>query len=139
MTPHKQKLFGFGAGDCFRTCIASILDLDPESVPNFCERDTWYEDCVQWLKKRGIGVMYFEERGHTVNCYAIVSGRSPRWKQMAEQHPDVDPSKFLHSVVAWLGDYGEKDEPVHDPHPDNAFIETFRDWMVLVPSQVKPT
>jgi Fe-S-cluster formation regulator IscX/YfhJ len=135
MTKHKQTIFGFGKGNCFSTCIACLMDLTPDEVPNFCQEPTWLEDAVNWLKERGVGVVYAEERGYMLNCYAIATGRSPRWKQMAEQHPDVDPKKFLHSVIVHLGGFGDKDQWVHDPHPDDSFIEDVRDWIILIPAQ----
>lgn len=51
-------------GDCFRTCIACFLNLDPEDVPNFVEIDFHNDDLKispnmeaayqAWLKDRGL-------------------------------------------------------------------------------------
>lgn len=138
MTRHKQTIFGYGSGDCFRTCVACILDLAVEDVPNFCLKETWLEDLVRWCSERGVGVVYLDRPQHDLylmNCYAIATGQSPRWRSMVEKHPDVLPSKFLHAVIAKIGGYGVKDEWVHDPHPDNTFVEDVRDWIILVPQQ----
>lgn len=47
-------------GDCARTCIASILDLPLESVPNFAEawRDVsrFWEGINEFLAARGLGM-----------------------------------------------------------------------------------
>lgn len=49
-----------GAGDCWRSCIASILNLAAGDVPNFGElADTWdrmYELGRDWLSSRGLGI-----------------------------------------------------------------------------------
>jgi hypothetical protein len=57
---------GQGAvGDCYRTCIATILDLHPSDVPHFIG-DTWHEDksatesaVNSWLNERGLAKAYF--------------------------------------------------------------------------------
>jgi len=63
MTPHKQRnrhrpeegIYG----DCHRTCLAMLLDLEPEEVPNFAEQapNQWVEFHAlfeDWLSKRGL-------------------------------------------------------------------------------------
>ena len=137
MTKHKQVLFGYGQGDCLRTCIASILDKPLEDVPNFCVKDSWFEDMVNWCYGEGVGVLYQARKSPPnglMGCYAIATGRSPRWRQMAEQHPDVDPELFLHCVVVRIGRYGEGCDWVHDPHPDNTWIDDVRYWIILIPN-----
>jgi hypothetical protein len=66
MTPHKQRnrhrpeegIYG----DCHRTCIAMLLDLEPEEVPNFAARapDQWVEFhglFEDWLNARGLATL----------------------------------------------------------------------------------
>lgn len=99
-------------GDCFRCCVASILELPAECVPHFMEKGeasgpTWYSDLNRWLFKY-IGGYYLEIQSETENWldwqayteanftpYYILSGRSIRDN---------------HSVVAHAG------KIVHDPH-----------------------
>ncbi len=50
-------------GDCARTCIASILDLPLESVPNFAE--AWHDTDKFW---RGINE-FLAERG--LGCFSV--------------------------------------------------------------------
>lgn len=66
MTPHKQ-LFRHdpdngSIGDCFRTCIACLLDLAPADVPHFAEGmpsgEVMRERARAWLAGRGL---YFFE------------------------------------------------------------------------------
>lgn len=100
-------------GDCFRCCVASILEMKAEDVPHFMQlgeasADFWYKDLNAWLKKEK-QLSYLEIQSHTdhwlewnayeeagFSPYYILSGRSPRDE---------------HSTVGRLG------KVVHDPHP----------------------
>lgn len=50
-------------GDCQRTCVAAILDMDAADVPHFCEPpfgekgspDWWENRQNEWLEKFGLG------------------------------------------------------------------------------------
>lgn len=99
-------------GDCFRCCVASILDLYAKDVPHFMELgeasgEIWYPNLLKFLKPMRLS--YLEIQSETRNWlnweefskvgftpYYILSGRSPR----------AD-----HSVVA------QCDKIIHDPHP----------------------
>lgn len=102
-------------GDCFRTCIACLLDLHPLQVPHFC--DQWVKDkdimpeVNKWLALRNL-IMFsaaYESDVDTVlnylknvnkGVYFMVSGMSERGAN--------------HVVIAYEG------KIVHDPHPSNA-------------------
>lgn len=106
-------------GDCFRCCIASLLELPAEAVPHFMADDwgkdkdfTWYGKLNGWLAARGVvllelgpipdefhGPKWFESiAAGGFDAFHVMSGMSPRG--------------FRHSVVARNG------VVVHDPHPD---------------------
>ncbi|CAJ0698754.1 hypothetical protein [Ralstonia holmesii] len=65
MTPHKQLIKhdpkNDAYGDCWRTCIACLLDLHPSQVPHFCadgvSQATADADCRAWLKERGYNLV----------------------------------------------------------------------------------
>lgn len=52
-------------GDCQRTCVAAILDLDAADVPHFCDAphgavgtpDHWQARQDAWLAERGLSTM----------------------------------------------------------------------------------
>lgn len=48
-------------GDCLRACIATILDLEPETMPNFAEppHETWLSRLRTWLATQGLSPMIF--------------------------------------------------------------------------------
>lgn len=97
-------------GDCFRTCVAMILDLPRDEVPNFCAGDEWWRDFQHWLEDRhltAVEVFVLEDRPTmawvTCGTPCILSGRSPR-------------GDWLHSVVG-LARGGDGFEIVLDPYP----------------------
>lgn len=129
MVPQKQIVFTEGIGDCVRTCIASLLDMSIDDVPNFMDNaDDWYTPAKRWLKDRGkkfIELRYYNEIGDpltdmvTLNRawvgdgeYVMLLGKSPR--------PKKDGSTKYHAVVGQTSGWGF--DIVHDPHPDNTNI-----------------
>ena len=101
MKPITQTKFGVDEGNCFSACLASILEIPLELVPNFCVEypSDWLNKTNEWLDRFGLMIM-----GVEINCmpnwdaYWIASGQSPR----LDCH---------HSVVY------RADRMVHDPHP----------------------
>jgi hypothetical protein len=68
-------------GDCYRTCIACILNLVPEQVPNFA--DNFWEDTVgwdkatkAWLKSQGFSSMAIQYVGISLEQLLVELGES---------------------------------------------------------------
>lgn len=115
MRPQPQGILHDGAagvmGDCWRTCIASILEFERDSVPNFVEEGgpddetgAWWTATNEWLGRYGLQIVEWEigdEQPWAPPAYTILTGPSPR-------------GDFDHSVVG----YGIDIE--HDPHPSRA-------------------
>lgn len=103
--------------NCFRACVATVLNLPIEDVPQACDGKTWDWDAFQdWLATRNLqaiemtflngGIMYPVRK--PVLC--IVTGPSPRL-------PGVQ-----HAVVAeFIGLEGFR--LLHDPHMDDLWID----------------
>lgn len=106
-------------GDCHRTAIACLLDLEPLDVPHFGEHFldvTKFNDAVKdYLASQGLAIFSLAFAGgvsldqvlqfvavHNPETYYLVGGTSPRG--------------FNHTVIAKGG------ELIHDPHPDNTFL-----------------
>lgn len=115
----KEGIFG----DCFRCCIASLLELSAARVPNFCgydwtvegteeSRTRWFRNTNAWLVSRGLSFIEFQMPDGGLDsaekwmdsavasgfdAYHILSGKSPRGHN--------------HAVVAKNG------KIVFDPHP----------------------
>jgi len=52
-----QTKFG-EEGDCFRACLASILELKIEDVPEFKEgHGVWYQKYRKWLQQFGLDLL----------------------------------------------------------------------------------
>jgi hypothetical protein len=46
-------------GDCYRTCIAMIMSLDPATVPHFYDLNEGLIDAREWLAGWGYGLAQF--------------------------------------------------------------------------------
>jgi len=112
-------------GDCFRACVASVLELPIEEVPHFVqESEDWYEMFTEWLSKRemfAIEVKVSEPPASVVlppDVPCIVSAHGPRG--------------CMHSVVGRY-DGGEGIELDHDPHPSRGFFGgNDAEWVMLI-------
>lgn len=126
-------------GNCFRTAIACILELDPESIPHFEDmQDEWWQSIQDWAKSQGLEVVptvFFDQEGgeririsldqlqeakdRIPKGWAVLSGKSPRYKSD-------------HCVVAFDG------EIVHDPFPGAKppYVEDVVDLISFVPLEV---
>lgn len=104
-------------GDCFRCCVASILELPANEVPHFMDYPwdgpdpgQWFGTLNRWLGQFDLAYVEHETnetykwdwaayKANGFECYHVLSGRSPR---------------ALHSTVGLNG------VMVHDPHPSRA-------------------
>lgn len=53
-----QKIIDPKIGDCFKCCVASLLELDYDDVPNFIESRSWFSDAVKFLKEKEYELSY---------------------------------------------------------------------------------
>ena len=113
-----QTKFGKPEGNCFPACIASILEIDIDQVPNIHEgKGVWYQKYKQWLNKYDLDFVALsgwdeQSKDHCPQVYAIVGGISPRG--------------LLHSTVYFGLDM------VHDPHPDGGGVKDITEWIYIV-------
>lgn len=105
-------------GDCFRCCIASILELPAAEVPHVYEDEGWFDETGRvgmkrlrdWLASQGLYYFEFELAAEyianwkgAIACHYIISG--------------VGSRGVRHVCV------GRDGEIVHDPHPSRTGIE----------------
>src|SRR4051812_35729689 len=131
MTPVLQTRFGLAnlndpPGNCWAACIATLLDLPLEAVPDELPHwqagmprwQSWrpYERAMHhWLYMQGYMLIQTSADNRFEYCgpssyfkfLCVMSGPSPR-----------DPS-MMHAVVA-----NQDGELVHDPHPHGAGVKT---------------
>lgn len=110
-----------GRGDCLRACVASILELPIEAVPDFSADGSYTIGAIAWLQARGYQVLSVQWSGdgydHSqyLSCpqgYAVLGGKSPR------TYPDG--SRAGHAVVGRANGWNFRID--HDPHPSRAGI-----------------
>lgn len=119
MIPIKQTLFNIeegaeDAGNCFVAALASILEVDLDSIPHFCKiysgKTEWFVAARRWLRYNyGLDLLPLNYENETdderrkiriyLKGYHIASVKSPR--------------EVMHSVVIKDGVI------VHDPSPNN--------------------
>lgn len=149
MTPAKQLFTNADekrpVGDCWRTCIAMLLDLPPEEVPHFVDLyydadefttdrwpafvgtqvrvPRWAAECQAWLRERGLEMSTYDGPPGDYTGFAIATGPSPR-------------GDFSHAVVVYtvqmdiqhspdgtrLDALPAEWRPAADPHPSNDYL-----------------
>lgn len=151
MKPVSQALIDDGIGDCLSACVASILELPLEGVPQFVRLEVEAEKrgeqtygirhrLIEWLEGRGLGLVYVEfvkdsalNRAYVGHgTHLILCGTSPRRR--------ADGGTKEHAVVGVTKGWGFK--VAHDPHPDGTGLEgvpTSAWWIVgRVPASPEP-
>lgn len=128
MTPFKQNNIHNVAegviGDCYRTCLACLLDLRPGSVPHFVEIDGWdkppaesrvNELTRQWLNGWGYDFIEIAWSGLSDPQQAldILGGCAP---DIYYIFSGLSRNGTNHSVI------GLNNNIVHDPAIDNSGI-----------------
>lgn len=101
MKPVTQSRVGED-GTCFRACVASILEVPEERVPDFGafgNEECWWNDIQDWLGKAGMQYRRVPVDGTKPSGYSTIEGVSPRGG--------------LHACVALDG------KLIHDPHPQD--------------------
>lgn len=137
-------------GDCWRCCIASILELPAEKVPHFTELDddtperNWWSQSRKFVQEFKPGLdMYFQDtdrypetmlsEDEGVNlfedpgAFGLTPGKMywvAMWVILTGKSPRGD---WLHSVV-WDMSLGKM---VHDPHPSRDGILDLRSIAVM--------
>lgn len=127
MKPVMQTQFdanpGPNAGNCGAACLASLLELSLEEVPNFAAIEDWYGEAYPamqaWLRERGFFLLEVagEDAWFAAAGYHIVIGKSPR-------------GDFNHAVIY----YGN--QLAHDPYPGGEGIAEIASREFLVPLEL---
>lgn len=109
MKPVTQRVISNRNGDCHAACIASLLELPIEAMPDFFADDppSPYKRRTEWLQARGLQEAYFLVGSFPPPYgYAILSVKSA-----------VFPG-LTHAVV-WDGEGSEWGRIVHNPNPED--------------------
>lgn len=126
-----QTDFTANKGNALQACVASILGLPLEEVPNFIEDPNGYERGINsFLEARSMGFIKLplttpaelKYPCSAAGLYCIVAGMSPR-------------GSHKHCVVCQV--CNDKFVFVHDPHPDGNMITTM-EWAGFLVSTQPP-
>jgi len=117
----RQTDFTPSKGNALQACVATVLGLELDDVPNFIAQEgDLYESLRNFLSTHGLGFMKinlnedgtlpFAPGADSTLC--LVAGQSPR-------------GSHKHVVVAEIPSFALKPVPVFDPHPSNDFLQSF--------------
>jgi len=117
MRPVYQTMLGSPDGNCLAACIASLLEVPIEGLPN-PKQSGWFTQWNVWLTaQHGVYLVRlpagFADDMSPLQGYYIANGLAARG--------------LRHSVVYRDG------RLCHDPHPEGRGLDEVDDYMVLVP------
>ena len=119
-----QTQHGARAGNCFASCVATLLHLDLDKVPHFCAYGSdWYLRFQKWLHARQLMVVSVDLKGdeNSRNFLSRVDGG--HWIASGPNARDG----IMHSVI-YAGD-----KLAHDPHVSQEGLRTIYSAEFLVP------
>lgn len=132
------------AGNCWQTCVASLLDVDPATLPDQASCDL-YETTAEGQRGPGVkgtpsywswlnaylrkhhGLVYVELHIHE-ETLPLLRVAEPGWHMMTGRTVRSDTMGGLRHVVVAL--HGEM---VWDPHPSRAGLLEEQRWAFLAP------
>lgn len=125
MRPVEQTILTPPDGNCFAACVASILELPIDAVPNFrSSGNGWWHEWQEWLAPKNLALLGWDSddlgdekvRADTLRGYSICTVRY-----------ELPSGGLNHSVVALNGVI------VWNPHPlrDTREHDSIHDWMVF--------
>lgn len=135
MKPVTQTTFGDGKGNCFTACVASILELPIDAVPNFCVdygEGEWWIELEKWLAPRALAPLLFcvnkGEQADRDAVWAFFDGEHGFYAHRSV--PVIVSGKNEHGVAHSIVSYWDADAEAiatHDPNPRSTGLVSFRD------------
>ena len=114
MKPVYQTREGYPNGNCLQACIASVLEVSLDDVPEIPpESADWVADLHTILAPYGYYTVDITTDGTIPQGWHLIAGKSPR-------------GDFYHSVVGLDG------EMVHDPHLSGDGLRTTEAFTLFV-------
>lgn len=107
-------------GDCHRTAIACLLDLEPWEVPHFVQLDKtrpgyrWEDGQAEFLAHRGLfAVDIFFDGASLEGVFGFMQSRNPKAYYLLG---GMSPRGTDHTVICCGGGFD------WDPHPEGGFL-----------------
>lgn len=116
-----QVRTGKGWSNCFSACVASLLELNVEQVPDFMWmadgilNPNWLDDFDKWLRPHGFAPLCIQNTAGYIplrGVYYIVGGKVE--------------CGIMHAAI------GFNNQIVHNPYPGDASIVEIVDYIVFV-------
>ena len=116
MKPVLQTVCDAERGNCLSACLASILELALEEVPNFAgaRPGMFWIQVNHWLQKRGLRALIVLPKHVVMDAGALYIANG------------VSPRGVRHSVVC------EDGRMIHDPHPEGGGVVDVTEFVYLV-------
>jgi len=110
-------------GDCLRACVASVLDLPSDEVPDFVGEHgpRWFTALQTWLGHLGKHVAYISTAS-SLSSIATVYPYDLFWIAVGD-----GPRGRRHAVVC------QSNRVVHDPHPSRSGLQPLEDAIIILP------
>ena len=125
VTPHTQTVTG-ERGNCWQTAIASVLEIDPRTMPDQSAFEYYQEPLKNYLRDHH-ELAYVEL--WPPGLASVISVKAPGWHFLCgpTERRTADGRTLAHVVVARYG------EMVWDPHPSRAGLTVAERMGVLMP------
>jgi hypothetical protein len=123
MTPVDMRQLG-ERGDCMRACLASILDLPLDDVPDFVNEGDpafWFGRAQSWLRPQGKRMVWVDP---SIAPFVNVDEAVLHIKVGFANRASIALNE-THAVV------GLGETIVHDPHPSRAGLAEVREFFFL--------
>ena len=104
-------------GNCLAACVASILEIPLEDVPNFVGETSWFSALRKFVLIHGYHLFELSPN-YSLPVYHLMIGPGPRSR---------DGKQIHHSVV------GKEGSIIHDPHPSRAGLLEVEYFLVFLP------
>lgn len=115
-------------GNCWQTCIASILDIDPEVMPSQADLERpkggYYLGALNAYLRKHHGLIYNCMHAHEVTPFKIID---PGWHMLEGETVRTPITGAQHVVVGRHGEFA------WDPHPSRAGLSKVLRHSFLVP------
>lgn len=116
MRPVTQTVFNTTRGDCFSACLATLLEVECDAVPNIHDHgDDWFYPLNVWLRERhGLVLLMIEADAYAEKVW---------FPDGVPFIASVDVSIGIRHAVVMAYD-GMTAKVLHDPFPGNSGIES---------------